>query len=394
MERRDFLKAGAMLGMGGALPGVVFAQGRGKRNGYGNLLILIELKGGNDGLNTVVPYTSAQYYALRPRIAIKREQVLQLDDRYGLHPSLQPLMPLWQAGELSVVQGLSYPQPNLSHFRSIEIWDTASRADQYLHEGWLTRAFAARPVPASFGADGVIIGSADLGPLDGGARAVALASPDAFLNEARLAMPSNATGNATLAHVLKVEADIVKAADGLRPKGGKFDFKTRFSETAFGNAIKAAMQVVAAPGRGGSDVAAVCLSLGSFDTHTNQLVAQNNLLRQLGDGIATLKGALTELGRWDDTLIVTYSEFGRRPRENLNNGTDHGTASAHFVAGGRARGGLAGQGPALERLDGSGNLEPSVDFRSLYATVLERWWGMDSRSVLAGRFAPLDLIKA
>lgn len=174
--------------------------------------------------------------------------MLQLDDRYGLHPSLQPLMPLWQAGELSVVQGLSYPQPNLSHFRSIEIWDTASRADQYLHEGWLTRAFAARPVPASFGADGVIIGSADLGPLDGGARAVALASPDAFLNEARLAMPSNATGNATLAHVLKVEADIVKAADGLRPKGGKFDFKTRFSETAFGNAIKAAMQVVAAPG--------------------------------------------------------------------------------------------------------------------------------------------------
>lgn len=178
------------------------------------------------------------------------------------------------------------------------------------------------------------------------------------------------------------------------PKGGKFDFKTRFSETAFGNAIKAAMQVVAAPGRGGSDVAAVCLSLGSFDTHTNQLVAQNNLLRQLGDGIATLKSALTELGRWDDTLIVTYSEFGRRPRENLNNGTDHGTASAHFVAGGRAKGGLAGQGPVLERLDGSGNLEPSVDFRSLYATVLERWWGMDSRSVLAGRFAPLDLIKA
>ncbi|NGE72163.1 DUF1501 domain-containing protein, partial [Escherichia coli] len=115
MERRDFLKAGAMLGMGGAVPGIVFAQGQDKRKGYGNLLILIELKGGNDGLNTVVPYTSAQYYALRPRIAIKREQVLQLDDRYGLHPSLQAMMPLWQAGELSVVQGLSYPQPNLSH---------------------------------------------------------------------------------------------------------------------------------------------------------------------------------------------------------------------------------------------------------------------------------------
>lgn len=116
MERRDFLKAGAVLGMGGALPGFVFAQGQGKRKGYGNLLILIELKGGNDGLNTVVPYTSAQYYALRPRIAIKREQVLQLDDRYGLHPSLQPLMPLWQAGELggagavvSAAQSVAFP---------------------------------------------------------------------------------------------------------------------------------------------------------------------------------------------------------------------------------------------------------------------------------------------
>ena len=397
MERRDFLKAGAMLGVGGAasgLPGIVFAQGQDKRKGYGNLLILIELKGGNDGLNTVVPYTSAQYYALRPRIAIKREQVLQLDDRYGLHPSLQAMMPLWQAGELSVVQGLSYPQPNLSHFRSIEIWDTASRSDQYLREGWLTRAFAAKPVPASFGADGVIIGTADLGPLEGGSRAVALANPDAFLNDAKLAMPSHAMGNATLAHVLKVEADIVKAADGLRPKSGKFAFQTHFPDGGFGNSIKAAMQVVAAPGHGGADVAVVCLSLGSFDTHTNQQGTQANLLRQLGEGIASLKSALTELGRWNDTLIVTYSEFGRRPRENLNNGTDHGTASAHFVAGGRVKGGLAGQGPVLERLDGGGNLDPSVDFRSLYATVLERWWGMDSQSVLAGRFAPLDLIKA
>ena len=396
MERRDFLKAGAVLGMGGAVPGIVFAQGQrdqGGRKGYGNLLIMIELKGGNDGLNTVVPYTSTQYYALRPRIAIKREQVLQLDDRYGLHPSLQPMMPLWQAGELSVVQGLSYPQPNLSDFRSIEIWDTASRSDQYLREGWLTRTFAARPVPASFGADGVIVGTADLGPLDGGARAVALANPDAFLNEAKLAMPSHALGNATLEHVLKVEADIVKAADGLRPKAGKFEFKTHFPDGGFGNSIKAAMQVVAAPGRGGADVAVVCLSLGSFDTHTNQQGTQANLLRQLGEGIASLKSALTELGRWNDTLIVTYSEFGRRPRENLNNGTDHGTAAAHFVAGGRVKGGLTGHGPVLEQLDGGGNLAPAVDFRSLYATVLERWWGMDSQPVLAGRFAPLDLIK-
>src|SRR5437868_14173736 len=135
---------------------------------YSHLLILVELKGGNDGLNTLVPYTDAAYYALRPKIGIARDTVVQLSDSAGLHPALAPLLPLWNDKRLAVLQGVGYPDPNLSHFRSIEIWDTASRSEVYLQDGWLTRAFSTAPVPGSYAADGVIIGSSELGPLAGG----------------------------------------------------------------------------------------------------------------------------------------------------------------------------------------------------------------------------------
>src|ERR1700739_1901143 len=158
MKRRDFLSMTAAASAALWLPRAFGAQTPGQLDGaalvrgggYGNLLILVELKGGNDGLNTVIPYADPAYYQLRKNIGIKREQAIQLDERTALHPALQPLMPLWQARELAIVQGVIYPQPNLSHFRSIEIWDTASRSDQYLREGWLSRAFALRPVPAGF----------------------------------------------------------------------------------------------------------------------------------------------------------------------------------------------------------------------------------------------------
>ena len=134
--------------------------------------------------------------------------------------------------------------------------------------------------------------------------------------------------------------------------------------------------------------------MGGFDTHSGQPGRHAQLLKALAEGLVALKAALVELGRWDSTLIMTYSEFGRRPRENLSNGTDHGTASAHFVLGGRVKGGLFGLPPELSRLDGNGNLPFAVDFRDLYATVLERWWGADSTRALKGRFAPLDVVRA
>jgi uncharacterized protein (DUF1501 family) len=347
----------------------------------------VELKGGNDGLNTVVPYADFAYYQLRPRLAIQRDQVLQLDQQAGLHPALEPLLALWQGRELAVVQGVGYPGANLSHFRSIDIWDTASKSSEYLTEGWLARAFGVAPAPQAFAADGVVVGGAEMGPLRGGVRTIALTNPEQFLRQARLVAPAGQARNAALEHILNVEQNIVRAAARLH---GNHVFATAFPAHGFGNSVRTAAQLVAS----GAGVAVIKLSLGGFDTHSGQPARHAQLLKVLAESLVALKGALAEIGRWDSTLVMTYSEFGRRPRENLSSGTDHGTASAHFVMGGRVKGGLYGAPPELARLDGSGNLPFTVDFRDLYATVLERWWGVDAPSALNGRFAALDLVRA
>jgi uncharacterized protein (DUF1501 family) len=380
MDRRDFLRFAATVSVAAAAQRIHAAESQRR------LLILVELKGGNDGLNTVIPYADPGYARLRSRLAIAREQVVALTEQAGLHPQLEKLMPTWRDGKLAIVQGVGYPQPNLSHFRSIEIWDTASKSDEYLEEGWLARAFVESPSPAEFATDGVAVGTADLGPLAGSRiRSIALTDPERFLRNARLARPEGEARNSALRHILKVENDIQLSARRIAP--GR-EFKTEFPAGAFGTAAKTAAQLAANP----AGVAVIRLSLAGFDTHSNQLNTHANLLRQIGEGLAALRSALEEAGRWDSTTIATYSEFGRRARENQSNGTDHGTSSVHFVMGGGVKGGMYGAAPALDRLDGNGNLPFAVDFRSYYATFLDRWWSIDSRRVLAGKFATLDFL--
>ncbi|HEY2815746.1 MAG TPA: DUF1501 domain-containing protein [Casimicrobiaceae bacterium] len=392
-SRRRFLRSGVAWPIAGSLSVARFGSATAAfatapaNDPYRKLLVLVELKGGNDGLNTVVPYTDPAYYALRPKLAIARDAVVQLSDRVGLHPALASLSTFWRERELAVLQGVGYPAPNLSHFRSIEIWDTASPSDVFLQDGWLTRTFTRNPVDATYAADGVVIGSNDLGPLSGnGARTIALGDTQTFLRRARLAQPAAAASNLALAHILKVEADIVQARGHLVADRA---FETEFPSTAFGNAIKWACQVIANP----SGVAAVRLTLAGFDTHTNQTVTQARLLDQLATGLTALRSALGELGRWSDTLVLTYAEFGRRPKENLSQGTDHGTANVHFALGGRVVGGLYGEAPNLAALPVDGNPRHALDFRAVYATVLERWWHIDSRSALGERFTPVPFVR-
>jgi len=381
MDRRAFLRFTAVAPAVAVLPSIAAAAPESRR-----LLILVELKGGNDGLNTVIPYADVNYAQLRPRLAIARDQVIVLDERTGLHPSLEPMLATWKDGKLAVVQGLGYPDPNLSHFRSIEIWDTASKSDEYLDTGWLARALTRSPSPKGFAADGIVVGSADLGPLTGGtARTVALTNPDQFVRNARLAQGEGEARNPALRHILKVENDVQQSA---RRIASSREFRIAFPAGPFGNAVRTAAQLAANP----AGVSAIRLTLAGFDTHANQLGLHANLLRQLGEGLAALRAALEEAGRWDDTLVATYSEFGRRPRGNQSNGTDHGTSAAHFVMGGGVRGGLLGAAPALGRLDGNGNLPHALDFRAYYATFLERWWGTDAKAVLGARFEPLPLV--
>jgi len=366
---------------------LAFADAATPRASYGNLLVLVELKGGNDGFNTLVPYTDAAYYTLRPKLAIARDAVVQLTDRAGMHPSMAPLNALWADGQLAVLQGVGYPEPNLSHFRSIEIWDTASRSSEYLQDGWLTRAFAAAPTPSAYAADGVIIGSNDMGPLaGGGTRAIALADTNRFVARAGLAHLESARGSEALRHILKTEGDIVQAAAKL---DNGHDFAAVFPATPFGSAIKTACRVVS----NRASVAAVRVTLNGFDTHSGQPATQSRLLGEFAQGIVALRAGLQEIDRWNSTLVLTYAEFGRRPQENLSMGTDHGTANVHFAAGGRVVGGMYGEAPSLAGLAANGNVAHAIDFRRVYATALDQWWHVDSRAALGARFAPLPFLK-
>jgi uncharacterized protein (DUF1501 family) len=399
MKRRDFLGnfstvTGVAL-LSAHAPGWAQAVAQRASSGQDRILILIELKGGNDGLNTVVPYADNTYYQLRNSIGIKTDEVIKLDDKVGLHPDLKAMLPFWEKNELAIVQGVGYPEANLSHFRSIEIWDTASKANEYLTDGWATRGMqAGLATKAKFTAEGVLIGMNDFGPL-AGAKAVSLNDPVAFVNQSRLAHANElaaSTSNPALRYLLKVENEISQAAEGL--KGDKYTFNTVFPTGQFGNGVAAAAQIVASQRRDkAGGVPVMCLTLGSFDTHQNQVGTHAGLLKQLAEGMAALKSALTELGAWDRTLVMTFSEFGRRAKQNSSGGTDHGTAAPHFIAGGAVRGGMYGRAPDLNRLDGNQNVLYTTDFRQIYTTVAQQWWGVNAEPVVRGKFDALKFIR-
>jgi uncharacterized protein (DUF1501 family) len=400
MKRRDFLSSfstatGAAL-LSAHAPGWAQAVANRASSVQDRILILIELKGGNDGLNTVIPYADNTYYQLRNSIGLKPEELIKLDAKVGLHPELKAMLPFWEKNELAIVQGVGYPQANLSHFRSIEIWETSSKSNEYLADGWVARGMQAGfSSKGKYTAEGVLIGMNDFGPLVG-AKAVSLNDPVAFVNQSRLARANelaSSTQNPALRYLLKVENEISLAADGL--KGDKYAFTTLFPTGQFGNGVAAAAQVVATQRTNPTGgVPVMCLTLGSFDTHQNQQGTHANLLKQLGEGMAALKSALTELGAWDRTLVMTFSEFGRRAKQNSSGGTDHGTAAPHFVAGGAVRGGVYGQAPDLNRLDGNQNMLYTTDFRQMYATVAQQWWGVNAETVVRGKFDLLKFLRA
>jgi uncharacterized protein (DUF1501 family) len=390
MKRREFLSMAAATGAALSMPrafsasapmsGVVpqpdaCATAAGRR---GKLLILIELKGGNDGLNTVVPFGDPAYYALRRHIAVPRDRVIALDERMALHLSLRPLLPLWRCGQLAVVQGVGCTQANPSHFRSMEIWDTGSRADVYRRDGWLARAFAQRPqVRASV----ATFGSIEAGPFAG--LSFAHAPRDSW---AHVLSPDDASC---------CNRSNMNPAEDDRVTGRAFDASIAQPSrpATFLDSIDAALRTALVGTKPGS-CGAIRVTLDGFDTHANQPERHAALLEQLAQGCAALHAELARRGGWNDTLIITYSEFGRSARENMARGTEHGGAAAHFVMGGRVRGGLYGLPPDFARLDATGRLPVEIDFRRLYATVLGPFWALDARDILQDDVKPLPLLRA
>ncbi|MBA3686802.1 MAG: DUF1501 domain-containing protein [Planctomycetes bacterium] len=402
-SRRDLLRIAAASAVAAMIPGSLSAADPevtpGPEFDWKRALVLIELRGGNDGLNTVIPWTDPLYAKYRPRLAIPGDQIVKAD-AYGLHPSLAALGQGWKDQDMAVVLGLGYPNPNRSHFRSIDIWNAATKADELGTEGWIARVFAkstSRP-DAGLLADGVVWGYSDTvghggqGPLFGNdMRLLVMNSPEEFVQRARgvKAAPSVEHSTKALEHVLAVRRDIASTVDRLAQIQGKApQIKTPFPDSGLGNHLKMTARLIAA----GAAVPVWKLSIDGFDTHAGQRDNHARLLKTVGDAIAAFRLAMQEIGQWDQVVVATYSEFGRRVEENASGGTDHGTSAPHFVLGGKVRGGYHGTYPALDKLE-HGDLPFSTDYRRLYASFAEEWWGFKQPFMSQKSHKPLGLFR-
>ena len=370
MDRRHFLLGASALSV--VLAGRTAMADQAARR----ILVLVELKGGNDGLNTVIPYADPLYHQFRPGIGAAREKVVQLDEHVGLNEKLEPLMESWKARDFAILQGVGYPYPNRSHFRSIEIWDTASSSSQTLSEGWVSRAFDGAHLPTGAGVDGIVVDTNSLPMAGPGLRTIVMPDAENFLRQAE-AMKETPNprddGNPALHHLLDVRHEVNGAAIGLREKlrdGPAPAFAFNQQDNGFGRQLDLATRLLMAR----VPVVAIKVALLGFDTHANQVPTQERLLSILAGGLATFRKNLMAANLWNDVVVMTYSEFGRRVKQNASGGTDHGTAAPQFVMGGQVKGGLHGVYPSLADLQ-DGDLKHTVDFRNVYSTLARGCWG-------------------
>ena len=368
----------------------------------GNVLLVIQMGGGNDGLNTVVPYSDDNYHRVRPVIGIAPADVLKVDDRIGLNPVMAPLDDLFKEGKVAIVQGVGYPNPNRSHFEATQIWETASPVNPVSY-GWLGRYLdrVVRPASSDPGEifTGVTLG--DTVPAAMIAQHVdvpAIGALNAFGYNSGKDTASKTTAGVLydgarpgqspyLALIETTARNAMHGGDVLRAKIASFQNAVTYPSDPFSAQLKLAAQIV------GSNVGTriVFVSIGSFDTHAGQRAQQDRLLGYLATGLHAFYSDLAAHQLQDRVLAMTFSEFGRRVAQNASNGTDHGTAMPLFIVGGKVKGGVYGDHPSLTDLD-SGDLKYATDFRSVYATVLERWLGHDPSDVIAGNFGSVAFV--
>jgi len=366
-------------------------------------LVVVQLSGGNDGLNTLVPYTQQAYYNARPNLALDKSDVLQLNSDVALHPSMAALQSLYNDNHVAIVQGAGYPNPNLSHYESMTIWQTAS-PDETLQTGWLGRYLdTARSVDSSINAVELdtLLSPTVVGEKE---RATAIDSLRSF-KIAPLTRQTQSSDEETIKALDSIQCsscqeyndlvnammeaglDAMTASDVVRQAASNYETSVTYPTNDFANRLKLAAQVVSSSLK----PTIIYLQIGGFDTHANQKTTQANLLKTVSDGISAFYRDMESKDKADDTLIMTFSEFGRRVHENGSQGTDHGTAEPMFLIGGRVSGGLYADYPNLSNLDSNGDLIHTVDFRQVYASVLQDWLGVDSTPVLSSQFQKLNL---
>ncbi|WP_157207048.1 DUF1501 domain-containing protein [Mariniflexile maritimum] len=396
MDRRDFIKHSALASSLFFVPSFVkaFEQVASGTLGY-KRLVIIQLSGGNDGLNTVIPFQNDLYYKARPVLGIQKNESIPLNNEVGLHPSLAPLKRLYDAGHLAIINNVGYPNPNRSHFRSMDIWQTATDANTYSQTGWIGRYldhFGKQPYNAI-----EIDDSLSLAMKGETLNAIATQDAKAFYNLAREPFFKNITNRMGDAHLSDHNLGYLYKTMIEAQSSAKYIFETTktvsstkiYPNDAFANQLKTMAQFINA----GLETKVFYGSLGGFDTHVNQLATQKRLLKTYAEGIEAFVQDLKANNTFKDTLILTFSEFGRRVNQNASIGTDHGTANNVFIIGNQLKKqGLYNNLSNLTDLDESGDIKFEIDFRTIYATVLNKWLEVNDAKVLDKTFNQLDFI--
>jgi uncharacterized protein (DUF1501 family) len=362
-------------------------------------LLLINLYGGNDGLNCVVPHGDARYYQMRPQIAVPANEVLQIDAHVGLNPQMRAFKAMYDKGQVAIVQGVGYPDPDHSHFRSTEIWQTAEPA-HYEHTGWLGRYFDEAALPASNLFKGVAISqllpealvamNTDIPAIPNIGQYNMIADRNGSERRAFSASANDRTlpfRSPYLQHVMEIQDHAQRGSLELPKLIAGYKTEATYPATPLGRSLSLAAQIVGS----GLGTRVLYVQHGSFDTHVSQKGTQNNLLREFSDAISAFYADLAAHGNAGRVLTMTFSEFGRRIEENAGRGTDHGEASPLFLIGGGVKGGLYGTLPDLGATN-MGNVRFTTDFRNVYATVLERWLGRPSAGVLRGSYPTIPAL--
>ena len=399
MRRRDFIKNTALASGAFLIPAFLKpleAIAKGELTGYRNLVI-IQLSGGNDGLNTIVPYGNDIYYQKRSTIAINQNDIIKLNDMQGLNPGLSALKEIYDQGWMSIINSVGYPNPDRSHFRSMDIWQTASDSNQFLTTGWIGRYLDSNCQSCKNPYTAIEVDDT-LSLAMKGAKMKAIAVQDANKLYTETREPffkslvhdhhDDHLNEDNLGYLYKTMIETYSSADYIQNTSKTYVSKAEYPATPFANQLKTVSKFI----NSGLQTRVYYVSLSGFDTHVGQQNQQARQFKIYGDAIAAFIKDLKQTAKLDDTLIMTFSEFGRRVEQNASNGTDHGTANNVLLFGGKLeKSGIFNAAPDLSQLD-NGDLKYQVDFREVYATLLNKWLDVNNNNILDKNFNGLAFI--
>jgi len=395
LTRRHFLQNSALVALSPMVPAFLsdMARAAGAQRDA-RILVVIQMEGGNDGINTVVPFGDDGYGRNRKAIRLNRDDLVKVNDHVGLHPSMRAMGQLIEGGRLAIVQGVGYPNPNRSHFRSMQIWQSSRLEEDQIDRGWIGRAFDQLPWPRPGGPDAIYVGEEELPRTLWGRRtdAAAITSTD----DLALRLPVGKSGSGSGAEAEDITSFVRRSVLSAYGTAGDLAGSGTAGATAAAaypqTKLAVQLQLISQLIKMGGGTRVYYASQSSYDTHGAQLPQQARLLDELSGGLKAFLDDLKAAGLSDRVVVMAFSEFGRRVAENDSQGTDHGTAAPLFVAGDAVKPGLIGKTPSLEDLD-DGDLKMSIDFRRVYAALLEQWLKIPAKEVLGGAFDPVQILR-